>query len=118
MGALQKSYSLKDAAFLAIEAGCDQLLLCPEWNQIEAVWTHLVKAFETGALPMKKLDETIEKIEDAKKRFLMPFKFADIDEAKKTVGSAEYFEVAKAILEGRVVESGPSTKETKETTDE
>ncbi len=115
MGAIQKKYSLTDAAFLAIEAGCDQVLLCHEWNRIEEVWQHLVKAFESGALPMKKLDEALERIRDAKTRFLRPFAFANLEMAQAVVGSPDLKSVAVAIREGRSVENGPSTQESEAT---
>jgi beta-N-acetylhexosaminidase len=108
MGALMKRYSLKDAAFLAFEAGCEQLLLCHEWGQIEEVHGYLVKAFQSGALSVKKLDETVEKVLDAKKRFLTPFQYADKDLAQAVVGAPDFKEVALAIKEKRVIEKGPS----------
>jgi beta-N-acetylhexosaminidase len=108
MAALQKKYSLMDAAFLSFEAGCEQLLLCHEWSQIEQVHAYLVKAFQSGALPVKRLDEAVEKVVDAKKRFLLPFHFADKDLARAIVGAPDFQEVAKAIREKRVLEKGPS----------
>ncbi len=111
MGALRKRYSLKDSAFLALEAGCDQLLLCHEWNQIEEVHAYIVKAFESGALPMKKLDEIVEKVSETKKRFLNPFVFADKDLAKAVVGAPDFLAVAESIRNKIPVEKGPSTRE-------
>jgi beta-N-acetylhexosaminidase len=108
MGALQKKYSLKDAAFLAFEAGCDQLLLCHEWDQIEDVYSYLLKAFQGGALSIKKLDETVEKVLDAKKRFLTPFQFANKDLAQAVIGAPDFKEVASAIREKRAIDKGPS----------
>jgi beta-N-acetylhexosaminidase len=111
MGAIQKKYSLKDAAFLAVEAGCDQILLCHEWDQIEEVWVYLVKAFETGALPMKRLDESLERIHDAKRRMLLPFNYANAELARAIVGAPEFASVADSIRSKKPVESGPSTRE-------
>jgi len=108
MGALQKKYSIKDAAFLAFEAGCDQLLLCHEWDQIEEVYNYLLKAFQGGALSVKKLDETIEKVLDAKKRFLTPFQYANKDLAQAIIGAPDFKAVATAIREKRAIEKGPS----------
>lgn len=111
MGALVKKYSLKDSAFLAIEAGCEQILLCHEWNQIEEIHGYIVKAFESGALPMRKLDEIIEKISDTKKRFLTPFGFADRDVATAIVGAPDFKSVAESIRNRIPLEKGPSTAE-------
>lgn len=111
MGAIQKKYSLRDAAFLSIEAGCDQVLICHEWDRIEEVWDYLVKAFDSGGLPMKRLDESLERIRDAKSRFLKPFQFVTADLAKAVVGAPDFREVAKSLTEGRPVEAGPSTRD-------
>ncbi len=112
MGALQEKYSLKDAAFLAIEAGCDQILMCHEWGQIEEVHAYLVNAFATGALPMKRLDESLARIQAAKKEFLLPFKFADRDFALAAVGAPDFKAIAEAIKSQKSIETGPSAKET------
>lgn len=112
MGALSKKYALKDAAFLAIEAGCDQILLCHEWGQVEEVWSYLVNAFASGALPMKRLDESVVRIQEAKKQFLSDFKFVDRDLATALVGAPDFKRVAKAIKEQKPVDDGPSTKST------
>jgi beta-N-acetylhexosaminidase len=111
MGALQKKYSLKDSAFLAIEAGCDQILMCHEWGQIEEVHAYLVNAFASGALPMKRLDESLSRIQAAKKEFLMPFKFADRDFALAAVGAPDFKAIAEAIKLQKPIETGPSSKE-------
>lgn len=111
MGAIQKKYSLKDAAFLAIEAGCDHILLCHEWDQIEEIHGYLVQAFESGALPMKRLEESLERIVDAKKRFLTPFKFADADLAQAVIGAPDFLAVAQSIRDRKPLECGPSAKD-------
>jgi beta-N-acetylhexosaminidase len=108
MGALMKRYSLKEAAFLAVEAGCDQILMCHAYDQVEEVWKHLVDAFESGALPMRRLDESIERIAAAKKEFLLPLKFADPAELAQTLGRSDFLEVSRAIQEKRSLETGPS----------
>lgn len=111
MRALQDKYSLKDSAFLAIEAGCDHILLCHEWSQIEEVHQHLVRAFDSGALPFKRLEESLHRIEQAKKSFALPFKYAQADLAKVLVGAPDFVAVAEAIVNQTALELGPSAKE-------
>lgn len=111
MGAIQKKYALRDAAFLSIEAGCDQVLICHEWERIEEVWNYLVQGFDTGGLPMKRLDESLERIRDAKTRYLKPLQYVSADLAKALVGSPDFGAVALAIKEGRAIESGPSARD-------
>lgn len=105
MGAIQKKYELKEAAFLAIEAGCDQLLLGHEWERVEEVWQHLVKAFYDGVLPMARLEESISRIVDSKKRHLLPFKLTEISDAKLLVGHPSHRAIADAMARGEVPDS-------------
>ncbi|MBP7843766.1 MAG: beta-N-acetylhexosaminidase [Proteobacteria bacterium] len=110
MGAISKRYALKDAAFLAIDAGCDMILICHDYAQIEDVWQHLVNAFKTGALSEKKLDESLVRIEDVKKKYLLPLKYASKELATAMIGAPVFKAVASAIVEGKTVENGPSTQ--------
>lgn len=111
MGAVQKNYSLDEACFLAVEAGCDQLLVCHSFDQIEDIWQRLVDAFRTGALSESRLNESLKRIHDAKQRFLRPFQFADFEFAKALIGNPEFEKVALAIRDGVALSSGPSDLE-------
>ncbi|NCN40283.1 beta-N-acetylhexosaminidase [bacterium] len=102
MGAVASRYDLKEAAFLAVEAGCDQLLFGHKWDQIEDVWQHLVKAFVDGVLPMERLDESIARISESKMAHLSPYRAPSIEEAKAFVGHAAHKELAAAIGRGEV----------------
>jgi len=110
MGAVKKRYELQEAAFLAVQAGCDVVLLCHDYAQVEEVWRHLVKAFEGGVLSEARLDETLKRIEATKEKFLLPMKYVDVELAKAIVGAPSFREVARSIREGQAVESGPSTQ--------
>jgi beta-N-acetylhexosaminidase len=110
MGAIAKRYSLSEAAFLAVDAGCDMVLLCHDYSQLEEVWLHLVNAFKTETLPMKKLTESLERIEDVKQRYLLPLKYVTKDLAQAMVGAPAFKQVAQMIAEGKSVENGPSTQ--------
>ncbi|HVJ66307.1 MAG TPA: beta-N-acetylhexosaminidase [Bdellovibrionota bacterium] len=104
MGAITQKYSLEEAVFLSIEAGCDQLLLCHNFDELEAVWVNIVRAFESGALPKAKLDEALTRIGEAKKKWLSPVHYADAGKAKKILGCAEHQKIAEAILLQRPLE--------------
>lgn len=110
MGAILKKYTLQDASFLALSAGCDQLLLCHEQQQLETVWKYLVNAFQTGALPPTRLQEGLDRIETVKKRLILPYQQASLKDAQAIVGNADFQSVAQAIREGRTAENGPSTR--------
>jgi beta-N-acetylhexosaminidase len=110
MGALKDRYELKEASFLAIEAGCDQLIFGHDWEKVEEIKEHLVKAFMDGVLPMSRLNESIERIQEAKLR-LQPYRAASKSDASVIVGGQSFREVAEMIAQGKVVENGPSTLE-------
>lgn len=114
MGAIRNKYELKDAAFLALEAGCDHILLCHSWDELEEVHGHLVKALESGALPRKRMEESWERIASAKKEYLLPYADRSIAEASAIVGCTEFRDVAEAIRAGRTVEKGPSAAKDQE----
>jgi beta-N-acetylhexosaminidase len=111
MGAIHKKYSSEEAVFLSVEAGCDHVLMCHSWDDIEPAWKALVKAFQDGVLPQKRLEESWSRIEDAKRRFLKDYREADFNEADKIIGCSEHLDVAESIRQGRVIENGPSGTE-------
>jgi beta-N-acetylhexosaminidase len=111
MGAIRNKHGLKDAAFLAVEAGCDHLLICHSFDELEETWTYLVKAVESGALPQKRILECWERIAETKKRYLLPYAERQANLAEQIVGCAEFKAVAEAIAEGRPIEKGPSVKD-------
>jgi beta-N-acetylhexosaminidase len=51
MGAVTQSYGLGEAAVLAVEAGCDILLVCHGQDSVPAVRTALLEAVASGASP-------------------------------------------------------------------
>ncbi|MBS1986151.1 MAG: beta-N-acetylhexosaminidase [Bdellovibrionales bacterium] len=114
MGAIRKKYELRDAAYFALEAGCDHVLLCHSLDQLEDVWSYLVKAFESGALPRKKIEESWERVSEAKRSYLLPYSERKLAEAAAIVGSPEFANVAAQIKAGHAVEVGPSAKESVE----
>ena len=57
MGAISNQYSLEDAAFLSVEAGCDHILIAHSIDKVEGIIEHLTKAVMDGVIPVKKLDE-------------------------------------------------------------
>lgn len=51
MGAVTQNYGLGEAAVLAVEAGCDVLLVCHEAGSVDQVYTALLDAVDTGRSP-------------------------------------------------------------------
>ena len=54
-GAITQNYGLGEAAVLAVEAGCDVLLVCHEASAVEEAYTALLEAVDTGRLSQERL---------------------------------------------------------------
>ena len=64
---------------------------------------------------MKRLEEGLERIVESKKKFLLPFKYANAELARAVVGAPDFLAVAQSIRDQKPIENGPSTKEVGDT---
>jgi beta-N-acetylhexosaminidase len=72
MKAIVRDYSVPDAAVLAVEAGCDGVLVCSgDWETQGAVLEALVHAVEDQRLSLTLVDDALRRHELAKERFLL-----------------------------------------------
>ena len=62
MGALAQTWGVGEAAVLAVEAGCDLLLVCHELDNLTAARSALLEAVDTGRISMERLDESVYRI--------------------------------------------------------
>ena len=62
MGAVTQNYGLGEAAVLAVEAGCDLLLVCHEAGSVEEVCQALLAAAESGRLSQARLDQSVRRL--------------------------------------------------------
>lgn len=62
MGAMAKHYAFADMGVKAIEAGADMVLVCHEYDHEQAVYNGLLKAYRSGALDRKLVDEKVKRI--------------------------------------------------------
>lgn len=62
MGAVTQSYGLGEAAVLAVEAGCDILLVCHGPDSVPDVRTALLEAAASGRITAERLDESVYRI--------------------------------------------------------
>jgi beta-N-acetylhexosaminidase len=71
MKAIAGEYAVPAAAVLAVEAGCDGVLICSGDHQTQAAALEaLVHAVETGALTEKRVEDALNRQRKAKERFL------------------------------------------------
>ena len=71
MQAIAKSWPVPDAAVAAVAAGCDALLVCSGNVEVQALTLEaLVKAVESGALPLARVDDALARSARVKARFV------------------------------------------------
>lgn len=82
MGAITQNYGLGEAAVLAVEAGCDVLLVCHEAGSVEEVYTALLDAVDTGRISVDRLDQSVRRILTLKQNYGLtnaPVDLPDLD---------------------------------------
>ena len=73
MRAISSRYGIPEAAVAAIAAGCDVVLLCgPSQETQVATVEALIRAVEAGTLPLKRVEDALDRHRRAKERFLAP----------------------------------------------
>lgn len=104
MKALTKNYKREEIPVLALQAGCDVLLYCNEFDSppigIEAV----SKALMDKKIPAPQVQESIHRVINLKKDTICntpPMPFAD---AKKFFGAVEHLALADDIKNGTLIE--------------
>ena len=71
MKAIARDYTVPDAAVLAVEAGCDGVLICSgDWETQGAALEALIHAVEDQRLGLTLVDDALKRHELAKERFL------------------------------------------------
>ena len=58
-----------EAAVLAVEAGCDLLLVCHEADNLTAARDALLSAVDSGRISMERLDESVYRILSLKQEY-------------------------------------------------
>ena len=82
MGAITQNYGLGEAAVLAVEAGCDVLLVCHETGGVEEVCAALLDAVDTGRITEDRLDQSVRRILTLKQNYGLtndPVDLPDLD---------------------------------------
>lgn len=93
MGAIAESYSIENAAVLALNAGCDMLLVCFEYDNVTAVIDKIKEAVNDKTLSMERLDEAVYRILKMKSEYSvdsMEIPMPDINEMNQR--TIEFFE--------------------------
>ena len=73
MKALANEHTVPSAAVMAVEAGCDGLLICSGNHDVQAETLEaLIHAVEEERLPLKRVEDALRRQQRAKERFLAP----------------------------------------------
>ena len=69
MGAVSQTYGMGQAALLAVQAGCDLLLVCHKTENLRAAHDALMNAADSGEISQARLDESVYRILSMKAAF-------------------------------------------------
>ncbi len=68
MKAIADFYGIGEGCVMALNAGCDILLLCHEYNEQKEAFIHVRKAVEEGRLSIDKLKDKVRRINQSKEK--------------------------------------------------
>jgi beta-N-acetylhexosaminidase len=97
MRAIGARYGVPEAALAAIGAGCDAVLLCGTSQETQAATLEgMIRAVETGVLPLARVEDALLRHRRAKERFLAPLPSRPLDGAalRAVLGRDEHRAVA------------------------
>ena len=90
MGAVSNTYGMGEAAVLAVEAGCDLLLVCHGADNLTAARDALLEAADSGRLSPERLDESVKRILSLKAGYGLtndPVDTPDVDALNARIGA-------------------------------
>ena len=90
MGAVSNTYGMGEAAVLAVEAGCDLLLVCHGADNLTAARDALLEAVDSGRLSPERLDESVKRILSLKAEYGLtndPVDTPDVDALNARIGA-------------------------------
>ena len=90
MGAVSNTYGMGEAAVLAVEAGCDLLLVCHGADNLTAARDALLEAADSGRLSPERLDESVRRILSLKAEYGLtndPVDTPDVDALNARIGA-------------------------------
>lgn len=103
MSAIAEGFGAERAGVLAVRAGADMLLVSHSLDYQRLVRDGLLRAVMAGEIPESRIDESLERIRAAKKRFgLESRRTADAASAASVIGSQEIRDLEREIAEKAV----------------
>ena len=103
MKAIADNYSIDEIAVLAVNAGADILLSSHTLDFQVKLRDALIRAVESGAISEARIDQSVERILAAKRKYNLASKCAvDVDAVRKVVGSPEILALEREIAESSI----------------
>ena len=90
MGAVSNTYGMGEAAVLAVETGCDLLLVCHGADNLTAARDALLEAADSGRISPERLDESVKRILSLKAEYGLtndPVDTPDVDALNARIGA-------------------------------
>ncbi len=94
MGAIQKHYSIEDAAVRAVLAGTDIVSICHTYEKQKQAFEAIIQAVHSGKIPIKRIDESARRIIALKLKYGLSDQPIDASSISKVVGTKEHRAVA------------------------
>jgi beta-N-acetylhexosaminidase len=102
MKALTNRYDRNEIPVRALQAGCDILLYCNEFDRPELALQSVEKALKEGHLSAKQIDDCYSRVAAIKKEALLKPDPLPWVQGEKIVGNAEHNRLAEGISSGHV----------------
>ncbi|MCB0406701.1 MAG: beta-N-acetylhexosaminidase [Bdellovibrionales bacterium] len=104
MKALANHYKTEDIPVMALDAGCDMVLYCNDFETPGVGFEAVCKAVQDGRLNKAEIEDKLKLIETLKKDHLGKAEIMPFDEATKYIGHPDHLKLSKAILDGKIPE--------------
>ncbi len=98
MKAVEDRFGIEDASVLALQAGVDALLICHDPDKEERGLEAVIRAVDTGRIPVSRIEEAVGRILDLKRRRLHPLPAIDLQGVERITGWPEHQKLAERLL--------------------